>query len=60
MMISPRIAISGRKYSKKPVPVITVGGPSIRGGRSLDGIVSRASQTVSDSGAKESQLPFHL
>lgn len=50
----------GRKYSKKPVPVILVGGPRTRGGRSLAGIVSRASQTVSDRGAVGSKSPFSM
>lgn len=49
-MMSPRIAISGKKYSKKPVPVMTVGGPSTLAGNSFGGIVSRSSHIVSGSG----------
>jgi hypothetical protein len=43
--------ISGRKYSKKPVPVMMDEAPITRGGISLGAIVSRFSQTFSGRGA---------
>lgn len=57
-MISPRMAMSGRKYSKKPVPVMMVDGPNTRLGSSSGGIVSKFSQTVSGRGARKSQPSY--
>lgn len=50
-MMSPSIAISGRKYSKKPVPLATTGGPIMRVGSCFEPIRSKSSQMVSGSGA---------
>jgi hypothetical protein len=55
--MSPSIAMSGKKYSKKADPEAVVGGPMVRTGISLGGMVSRFSQTASGKGAGErSQL----
>lgn len=50
-MMSPSIAMSGKKYSKNADPEAVVGGPIVRTGISLGGIVSRFSQTASGRGA---------
>jgi hypothetical protein len=47
------IAISGKKYSKNPVPVMVVGGPITRRGKSFGDAMSRFSQSDSGKGASE-------
>lgn len=60
-IISPRMAIRGRKYSKKPVPEIVVGGPIVRCSRSDNGTLSKFSQVSSGRGATpEGQLMVFL
>ena len=50
-MMSPRIAMAGRKYSKKPVPLASSGGPITREGSCFGSIRSKFSQIVSGNGA---------